>query len=286
MEKREILLDNADVKSPKCFFMAEKLKSDCNCECISAFHCHNWYEFFSLSEGSCTCVIEKNEYVINPGDWMFIPGDAEHKVYSDAESFKGMLFRFSGDYISFSLLGKLKLFNMKPLFVPNETERSAMKSIALKMMNAYKNSDECSDEVYKAYIFELMLFYVRSSSFAKNAQTKNSITDRIIEYVMNNYSKNINLDTLAIMNDVSANYISKKFKKDTGINIIDYINMVKIDNAKKLLIITDDSINDISKKCGFGSSDYFSYVFKKQEKVSPNKYRKEYLSFLKQGRNV
>jgi AraC-like DNA-binding protein len=68
-------------------------------------------------------------------------------------------------------------------------------------------------------------------------------------------------------------YLCRKFKEDTGKTITTYINEIKIDESKRLLKNTDDSLADIAAKLGYSAQNYFQSVFKKIEGVTPTQYR-------------
>ena len=68
--------------------------------------------------------------------------------------------------------------------------------------------------------------------------------------------------------------LKQKFKEYFGIPPIEYINKLKIDSAKKLLIDTDMSITGIAMALNFCSSSYFSEMFRKFVSLSPSDFRK------------
>ncbi len=71
----------------------------------------------------------------------------------------------------------------------------------------------------------------------------------------------------------STYYFSKKFNKEMGIKVTDYIKQVRIDQAKIALITTKRSIQDISDSLQFGTRNYFSKVFREIVGVTPAAYR-------------
>ena len=73
----------------------------------------------------------------------------------------------------------------------------------------------------------------------------------------------------------AVSYISRLFKEKTGQNILYYINMVRIENAKKLLRESreDAGIGEIGKATGFTNCNSFIRIFKKYEEITPGKYR-------------
>jgi len=100
-----------------------------------------------------------------------------------------------------------------------------------------------------------------------------NVTGSVKRYIQRHYSENITREQLAEYVHVSPNYLSKRFRIDTGINITQFINQVRIDEAKKLLLATDFTIDAISEKVGFDSQSYFSSVFRKQCGTSPSSWR-------------
>lgn len=99
---------------------------------------------------------------------------------------------------------------------------------------------------------------------------------KAIEYIDDNIDKNITLDKISFVCNLSQCYFSKLFKKETGVNFISYLNIKKISKAKQLLINTEDPINNIAINLGFEDCGYFIRIFKKQEGITPKKYRDLY----------
>jgi YesN/AraC family two-component response regulator len=96
---------------------------------------------------------------------------------------------------------------------------------------------------------------------------------RAVDYVKRNYMKKITLEEVASHVYLSPSYFSKIFKEEMNTNFNTYLNNIRIEMSKKLLL--DDSIVlvDISNLVGYEDQSYFSKVFKKVTGVSPGKYR-------------
>ena len=95
-----------------------------------------------------------------------------------------------------------------------------------------------------------------------------------VEYINNNFAENITLEEISEKFHVSKSHFSRKFKEVTGIGFNEYILLVRIKYSELLLMETDLSITEISGKCGFNSSCYFTSVFKKYKGMTPFKFRK------------
>lgn len=105
----------------------------------------------------------------------------------------------------------------------------------------------------------------------------NSIVKSALYYMEKNYrSSNLSIIDIAQHCNVNANYLCGTFKSITGETINHYINNLRIENAKKLILETNSSISDISKQCGFNDAKYFCKVFGKYTKSTPTSFRKKY----------
>jgi transcriptional regulator GlxA family with amidase domain len=95
-----------------------------------------------------------------------------------------------------------------------------------------------------------------------------------IEYIEQNYRSAMKIEDLAAHVNMSASRFFPKFKEQTGVTPIEYINRYRVNRAILLLISGDDlSIETVSEQSGFESSAYFRRTFKKITGISPRKYR-------------
>lgn len=96
---------------------------------------------------------------------------------------------------------------------------------------------------------------------------------KVIEYIKSNYRKHMSLEDIAASTYLSKTYLSSLFKKETGYSISEYINIVRIDRSKSLLMEENMSIIEIANLCGFEDQSYFTKVFKNIVGITPKKYR-------------
>ena len=102
------------------------------------------------------------------------------------------------------------------------------------------------------------------------------IVKQAIEYINLNFSKELSLPFIADIINVSPSHLSKKFKKETGFTVTEFINKKRIQEAKRLLQISDHSITDIAILIGFEDPGYFTSVFRKLVGITPREYMKVY----------
>ncbi|TAH66820.1 MAG: helix-turn-helix domain-containing protein [Anaerolineaceae bacterium] len=92
-------------------------------------------------------------------------------------------------------------------------------------------------------------------------------------YIEENYNRDISLDDVSRIVDISPYYFSKLFKEETGENFIEYLTNMRIEKAKELLEHSDLNIKNICVDTGYSDPNYFSRIFKKQVGVTPTEYR-------------
>lgn len=90
-----------------------------------------------------------------------------------------------------------------------------------------------------------------------------------------NTEEDFDISDLAARAGYTEYYLSRKFKEETGVSLNNYINIARVERAKLLLTITDDSIQEIADRLHFCTRSYFSEAFRKFTGTSPAKYRKD-----------
>lgn len=98
--------------------------------------------------------------------------------------------------------------------------------------------------------------------------------DRAKFHIEKNILRNLTLDDVAAKSFVSSCYLSRAFKKITGIGFSNYIATRKITIAKSLLQFSDLKVNTIALELAYQDSNYFCRIFKKETGMAPSDYRK------------
>lgn len=97
---------------------------------------------------------------------------------------------------------------------------------------------------------------------------------QIYEYIDKHYNETLTLYDLVDVFHMSYSYLSTYFSHTTNMGFNEYLNRVRINKAKDLLLHTDIPIAQIGEKVGYIDQSYFSKVFKKNVKMSPSEYRR------------
>ncbi|MDD7176933.1 MAG: helix-turn-helix domain-containing protein [Lachnospiraceae bacterium] len=98
----------------------------------------------------------------------------------------------------------------------------------------------------------------------------------IVRYMQEHLKDEITLNVLANEFHLSAQYISQLFKNEIGVNFLAYLTNIRMEQAKKLLLSTDDTVAEIAEKSGYADYRVFTKAFKKSEGVTPSQYRRNF----------
>jgi len=98
---------------------------------------------------------------------------------------------------------------------------------------------------------------------------------RALEYIQTNFDRSISVMEVAEHVALSYHHLCRKFRKETGLTVIDLISRLRIEKAKSLLVTSPDPVNEIARLVGFTSTVQFHRTFRKQTDDTPMQFRKK-----------
>jgi len=140
----------------------------------------------------------------------------------------------------------------------------------LSQVNSYKTVEELSN-----WLSNIMIRFTDCVFNIVNVKHVDTIY-KAIGYIKSNYAKKITLEEVANYVFLSPSYFSKIFKEEVDVSFNNYLNKVRIENSKRLLLNDELGMIEISEMVGFEDQSYFSKVFKKIIGVTPGKYRQRH----------
>ena len=94
------------------------------------------------------------------------------------------------------------------------------------------------------------------------------------DYIHENFRKDMTLPDMSRRFGMSDSYFSTQFKRWTGYSFVQYVNRIRIQKAKELLLEPDLKIYEVAYEVGYTTLQYFNRVFKQSVSISPIEYRK------------
>lgn len=102
-----------------------------------------------------------------------------------------------------------------------------------------------------------------------------AVVTSVMEYIEENFANpSLNVETISRAFHISASYLSRIFKKETDESLIGYLTNLRLEEATKLLLTTNEKSYAVAQQVGYSDPNYFSYVFKKKYGIAPTRYRK------------
>lgn len=130
-----------------------------------------------------------------------------------------------------------------------------------------------TSSLFHHYLGSLRFLSQYRASGDQNLEYAN-VSESAIHFMRENMEKHLTLQDIAKFVGYSSSRFAALFKEQTGLSPINYHNLLKIQEACKLLDNTDMKINQVSYKVGFEDNLYFSRIFSKIMAMSPREYKK------------
>ena len=244
-----------------------------------SIHIHECCEIFLCISGGKSFLIDDKVYEVNDGDLFIINQFEAHKVSPlPDEIFSRYIMHV---HPTFLYSNSDENVNLADCFYREgglnriSLSKSEVKELSL-LFDALKGEHKYGDELYKKIrVLELLLAVNKlfRTHNEGSANTKRHQTVQLaIDYINNNYSHEITLDTIAKSAYISVNQLCRLFNKYCGTTVTKYLTGKRISEAKKMLG-EGKSVTDTAFMCGFNDYANFIRVFKKTVGVPPGKYK-------------
>lgn len=224
-------------------------------------HSHPYIELMYFLEGKGTLEVSGTRMSVSLFDTVVYPARWEHQEAASAERLREIICL----WIELPELGL-----EEPIQLHDEENR--MFTLFRAIHREAKR--ERPEPLLLEYFLKILLTEILRSD--KQAISGEGFVNHVLQYLHTNYTQRITLGQLSEMEYVSKSYLSRQFKKRTGMTVIGYINALRIEMAKGLLISSDTNVNEIAYQVGFESPKYFYRTFRALVGESPAAFRRRY----------
>lgn len=125
--------------------------------------------------------------------------------------------------------------------------------------------------------FMQLLLLLRSGKNERHGDDRPGKMHDLLEWLAEHYSEDVNWGVLAEQFSLSLRTLHRQLKQQTGSTPQRYLNRLRLLQARHLLRHSEMRITDIAFQCGFGDSNHFSTLFKREFGVSPRNIRQKNL---------
>lgn len=257
-------------------------------------HWHdNAFEYVLVLKGSINATIGPDKFRMEEDDVLIISLEDVHTLSKTDEDNVVLILQFSYEYFEkqFPNINRW-------ILICDPTERKSREESKFEYLRYYLSKitldlteDSDAEEIMEK-IVPLLNYCEKVFQSTHMIKKKFDITDKqldmfyeIEDYVYDNYRKAIDLNSISEYMNFNKYYFSHLVKKITGMNLLEYLNHIRVLAAERFLISTDLNVSDIAFKCGFSEIRSLTRYFKKWYECTPTQYRKIYCPPNKKNKN-
>ncbi len=222
-------------------------------------HLHRSFEYFLQIKGKSQITVDGKTYMLSGGDAVLI-------------------FPFQVHSYQIIELGEYEIGFFAPELVA-EFRKKADRLIPcdnLFFFNAYCNTEPENIFLKKAHCYRICGEFDRGRAYApKNDNLSDDIIKSLLLFVESNFRNECSLKSAASAIGYDYAYVSKYFKRKTGIPFKKYVNIMRINQSRQLLRGTSKSVLEIAEECGFSCPRTFGREFIGIVGTTPSEYRKK-----------
>ena len=238
-------------------------------------HFHKDLELVYVLEGEVIMTVNSITTKLSKDGFALILPNQPHTYYTEKSS-KAWVCVFSKDYVPF-FADFISNKTTDNVFTPSEQTKSFLLNniINLDIQSQNFATSEQEKILKLSSIFNLITAeFVKQKKFTATTTDKPDLSRKIIEYIANNYTEDVSLDTLSKHLGYEKHYVSRYFNNCFNTNFNKFVNSYRTNYAKTLLSQKDATIAEVSFKSGFGSVRSFNRAFLEIEKTTPTEYLK------------
>lgn len=252
---------------------------------MSDGHIHPSHEIYYLSRGSRIFIINGKMLNVLQGSIVVIPPYIPHQVLNTTvSSYRSFIVNLTANTVPAHQQYKFKkdssvLSNDYIVLKPSKKEIEMCERLSKSAHSELLSQSNNHEIMLYGIALEMLtlcqrIYDATGEQVAVVPLAEATRIDLIIRFINERYYDNLSLQRLADSFFVSPSYLSRRFKKETGISIVDYINSVRIQKAISLFLNSKNSVSAVAKKCGFTSTQNFNRVFKQITGCPPSHYKK------------
>jgi AraC-like DNA-binding protein len=254
-------------------------------------HDHSFLELTYILSGSVKHTLNGSVTQLSPGDYLIVDHGSIHSYESlSEEGFSNLDCIFRPELLDRSLKGfstlrsvlehyllhfNTQAFLENPARIVFHDETGRILEILTCMEAEFSKKEAGYPELLRCYLIEILILTIRKLEDAEALATGQDISAFLTAYVAEHYmEEKLTLCDLAARLRYSLPYVSKRFKDDTGVNFVRYLQNYRVTQGCRLLISSDHTIPEIAEMVGYRDVKFFSELVKRETGLSPSEYRK------------
>ncbi len=226
------------------------------------------HQFLFTKSGAGRLNIDGNSYRLDKNSFLYIAPSVPHEYYPETKQWTTCWVVFRGKHLN-ELMSEMGFGSYLIQNIRSTRSFERLFDMMMAADNISAGGEKCSLLMYE-YIIEVHRLITGKSAEVPG----DNVVGKCISFIDSNYMKDITLENLCTLSEVSPQHLCRLFRKQTGMRPMEYIAQRRIAQAKSLLQETDMPVSEIGISVGYPDPTYFGVVFRKYEGTSPGGYRK------------
>jgi len=255
-------------------------------------HDHSFLELTYILSGEAEHTLDGQVSVLHEGDYLIVDYGSRHSYRApDGGSFDNLDCLFLPELLDPVLKGTKSLrsllehylLHFNPQVLVQNPARMVfhdgdgrIRELIGKMKEESLRREAGYTEFMRCYLIEILLLTMRRLDDARAASTGQDISAFLSAYIAEHYMEALTLQELSARLNYSLPYVSKRFKDDTGVSFIRYLQNYRVMQGCRLLSGSRRTLSDITEAVGYHDVKFFSALVKKMTGLSPGDFRKQH----------
>lgn len=243
---------------------------------VAKNHAHDYFHLIDVTEGQMRFFLGEEELCLRAGDMVLVHRGKSHRFSNEADG----LLRFHE--VKFAVQSQ-QLIRLLQSAASGVIRDPFARQLVAQLAAEYAQNRTMKEEAALAVLSALVL-YLTEQIRSQDRQTPgvidtagfNKLSKRVIEFLTDHYGENLSLDDISAGVGVTKNYLCNAFKLNTGITIVDCLNMIRIRKAAEQIVYSDLPLTEVAQMCGYVSASHFNRVFMRYVGMPPGQCRRAY----------
>jgi AraC family L-rhamnose operon regulatory protein RhaS len=245
-------------------------------------HHHDFHEIVIVEHGTGIHVFNGQAYTISGGTVCFVRDHDRHLYeHTDNLCLTNVLYRSPDAFTFLAGLNELLPQEQDGHYPSHWRVNQCVLQQVRQIIGQMETLGEALDmpaTANREILFMQLLVLLRKSSLEEGAFSNDARLNQLMSWLEDHFAEEVCWESLADLHALSLRTLHRQLKSYTGLTPQRYLNRLRLIKARHMLRHGDDSITDIAYRCGFGDSNHFSTLFRREFNWSPRD--------IRQGRDV
>lgn len=242
---------------------------------LSPSHWHNHIEILFPLSGTLSIAINEQEHILTKEQIFIVNANEIHSTKSTG-SVKILLLQIPYDYLA-SFISDFELVRFQEAFEDSKLQNSmayiTMQQQLTAIARIFTQKEKGYEFAFMAQLHQLLhtlylRFSVKLEKIEKEPKHIARLKD-VLQYISEHYAEPISLQEASDLAALNPEYFCRAFKRCTGVTLLEYVNLIRLNHIYAELFSTNDSVTDILERNGFTNYKVFSRMFKAHYGTTP-----------------